>query len=115
MHHQYVVFQTLVRTPRASHVKTTKSTTWNPTKINTPKYLPRSSCQRATGLASKTDAALGFQERRDESRGPDQGQEQSQGAGEAPSQEQLEERDGIAALAAHREWKRRQTPGSFDR
>ena len=45
--------------PRASQVKTTKSTTWKPTKVNTPTYLPSSSCQRATGLASRTDAALG--------------------------------------------------------
>ena len=51
--------QTPVRTPNASQVKTTNRATWNVTNARTPQYLPKRSCQRATGLASSTDAARG--------------------------------------------------------
>ena len=44
-----------------------------------------------------------FQERRDEPRGPDQGQQQSERAGDAPAQDQFEEPDRVAPLAAERE------------
>ena len=92
-----------MRTPRASHVKTTKSTTWNAdesqhTKVLAEKQLP--ACDR---LGEQDRRRARLQKCRDESRRPHQGQQQSQGAGEAAGKEQFEERDGIAALAAHRE------------
>ena len=43
----------------ASQVPPKNTSTWKPTNVTTPRYLPTTSVQRGTGLANRTEAALG--------------------------------------------------------
>ena len=93
--------QTRVRTPRASQVRTTKSDDLEPDESQDAEVLAEQQLPAGDGLGEQDRRRAWLQERRDESRGPDQGQQQPEGAGDAAGQEQFEEMDSIAPLAAH--------------
>ena len=89
-----------MRTPRASQVESDEEHDLERHERQDAEVLAEQQLPARDGLGEQDRRRARFQERRDESRGPDQGQQQSEGAGDAPGEEQFEEMDGIAALAA---------------